>query len=75
MHGAVDPATGKIASALNPAQYQRFVGINPPRGEFFADVLAPQKSVNYIGITSGGAPEYQIDGMNVVTSVYANPNQ
>lgn len=72
---ALDPSTGKIATALNPVQYQEFVGIPAPKGEFFADVVAPKKSVTFIQMSSGGAPEYRIDGMHIVTSVYANMNQ
>jgi RHS repeat-associated protein len=72
---APDPSTGKTASGLNPSQYQRFVGITPPKGEYFALIYAPKSSVVFVGIRPDtGAPEYLIYGPHKVMKVYKNPN-
>lgn len=71
---AIDPATGKIALKLNPAEFRRFVGRPQPHaGEWFVDVLAPQRSVVPVPPTSD-APEFRIYGRHAITGAYQNPN-
>ncbi|MDD4910207.1 MAG: SpvB/TcaC N-terminal domain-containing protein [Candidatus Omnitrophica bacterium] len=75
LHNAIDPATGKMAMRLNPAEFRRFV--SQPRagvGEWFVDVLAPNNAVFRLPNTGGGAPQFQIHGENRVIDAYPNPN-
>ena len=72
---AFDKVAGKVAIGLNPAQYQRFTTIVPPKGEYFALITAPSTSVVPHGFADGGAPQWQIYGYNKAISVYRNPNQ
>jgi len=72
---AVDPTTGKIAAKLNPSEYQRFVGIFPPKGEYFVEIFAPESSAKFIGYKTTGAPEYRIYGPHKVIRVYPNTNK
>ena len=71
---AVDRETGKMAIFLNPADYQRFTSIDPPKGEWFALVVAPQSSAVPRGLADGGAPQWQIYGQNNAIEVFPNLN-
>lgn len=68
---ARDPITGKLAFRLNPNDYARFTGIQPPKGEYLALAVG---HAEYIGTAAGGqAPEYVIQDNFAVS--YKNRNR
>ena len=68
---ARDPITGKLAFRLNPGDYARYTGIQPPKGEYLALAVG---HAEYIGTAAGGqAPEYLIQDNHAVA--YKNPNR
>ncbi len=74
---AVYSLVGKPAIMLNPSQYRAFTGTpGSGKGEFFALLIAPSESAKFVGVTTGGAPEWQISGEHqlVPGSPYKNPN-
>jgi hypothetical protein len=68
---------GKPAIMLNPAQYRAFTGTpGSGKGEFFALLVAPSRSVQNRGFSSGGAPQWQISDRDhtIIKGPYPNPN-
>jgi hypothetical protein len=64
-----------MASNLNPAEFRGFVSQpRPGVGDWFVNVVAPNRSLVSLPPTAGGAPQWQIYGENSVTKVYSNPN-